>query len=224
MAPESVQAATLTTLTFDELPTQPVDDLSFKGVTFDLKVDGVDSTAATYNVSTIIDALPLFRVDYSSPALEIASPGILTLDFATPTPIVMFGIEFIRDFRDPRTPVFTVGLFDVELMSLESSEVTASETDNLLPSPLRGAFFDASFAYNGTQVKRVVVDFSKGNLALPIGFDNLTYQAATQTASVPEPGSVFGLLAFSALGAGSVIQRKHKQQIETYLIAGEQDS
>ena len=77
MAPKSVQAATLTTLTFNELPTQPVDDLSFKGVTFDFKVDGIDSTAATYNVVRTLDLLEiagrppgsiLYNLDLSPPS------------------------------------------------------------------------------------------------------------------------------------------------------------
>ncbi|MEW5859613.1 MAG: choice-of-anchor tandem repeat NxxGxxAF-containing protein [Cyanobacteriota bacterium] len=41
------------------------------------------------------------------------------------------------------------------------------------------------------------------------------------TKDVPEPASGFGLLAFGALGAGSMMQRKQKQQIDTHLAVGE---
>jgi hypothetical protein len=38
-----------TTITFDDLPPQPVDGIHQEGVTFDFKVGGVDSTDAFYN-------------------------------------------------------------------------------------------------------------------------------------------------------------------------------
>ena len=230
MAPKSVQAATLTTLTFDELPTQPVDDLSFKGVTFDFKLNGENSNAATYNVERKLNLGGLFGVeeafyflDLSPPVLEVGAPGILTLDFAMSTSNIMFDVAKLGDFRFQPLPKLTVQLFDEDFTSLGITEVTLDEEliDDF-PSPIRDSVFGTTFTYSGTPVKRAVVDFTNNSGSW--GFDNLSYLTAEQTASVPEPGSVLGLLAFGALGAGSVMQRKHKHQIKAHLIAGEKDS
>jgi hypothetical protein len=230
IAPKSVQAATLTTLTFDELPTQAVDDLSFKGVTFDFKVNGEDSNAANYNVVRKLDLEGLTGIpgafallDLSPPVLEIGAGGMLTLDFSMSTSSIMFDLAKLADIRFQPLPKLTVQLFDEDFTSLGITEVTLDEEliDDF-PSPIRDSVFGTTFTYSGTPVKRAVVDFTNNSGSW--GFDNLTYLAAAQTASVPEPGSVLGLLAFGALGAGSVMQRKHKHQIKAHLIAGEKDS
>ncbi|MEP0850839.1 MULTISPECIES: PEP-CTERM sorting domain-containing protein [Cyanophyceae] len=215
MAPESVQAATLTKLTFDELPTQPVDDLSFKGVTFDFKVDGIDSTAATYNVVRTWDlseigGLPpgtlLYNLDLSPPVLATDAPGILTLDFTMPTAELMFDVARLVSFLEPM-PTFTIELFNEALSSISIQQVILDEDTIgiIFPSPIRAAVVGKTFAYSGTSVKRAVIDFSNTG---SVGFDNLTYQVATQTTPVPEPASVLGLLAFGALGATKVMKRK----------------
>ncbi|MEP0789824.1 MULTISPECIES: PEP-CTERM sorting domain-containing protein [Cyanophyceae] len=216
MAPESVQAATLTKLTFDELPTQPVDDLSFKGVTFDFKVDGIDSTAATYNVvrtwdlSEIAGRPPgtlLYNLDLSPPVLATDAPGILTLDFTIPTAELMFDVASLVNYSPfPPMPTFTIELFNEALSSISIQQVLLDEDIiGIFPSPIRAAVLGKTFAYSGTSVKRAVIDFSNTG---SVGFDNLTYQAATQTTPVPEPASVLGLLAFGALGATKVMKRK----------------
>src|SRR4030042_1041498 len=67
------------TLTFDELPTQSVDGLSYNGITFGFKVGGNPSTDATYN------AIGPGTLTYlQDPTLEGTPAGILILDFATP--------------------------------------------------------------------------------------------------------------------------------------------
>ncbi|MBD2743738.1 PEP-CTERM sorting domain-containing protein [Coleofasciculus sp. FACHB-1120] len=218
MAPRSIQAATLTTLTFNELPTQPVDDLSFKGVTFDFKVDGIDSTAATYNVVRTLDLSEiagrppgtiLYNLDLSPPVLATNAPGILTLDFTMPTAELMFDVASLVNFQFQPMPTFTIELFNEALSSISIQQVLLDEDIiDVFPSPVREAVVGKTFAYNGTSVKRAVIDFSNTG---SVGFDNLTYQAATQTASVPEPGSGLGLLALGALGATSRLKRKQKK-------------
>ncbi|MEP0808997.1 PEP-CTERM sorting domain-containing protein [Coleofasciculus sp. FACHB-SPT9] len=217
IAPKSVQAATLTTLTFDELPTQPADDLSFKGVTFDFKVNGENSTAATYNVERKLNLGGLFGVeeafyflDLSPPVLEIGAPGILTLDFAMSTSNIMFDVAKLGDFRFQPLPKLTVQLFDEDFTSLGITEVILDKTfvDDF-PSPLRISVSGTTFTYSGTPVKRAVVDFT--NELGSWGFDNLSYLTADRTASVPEPASVLGLLALGAFGATSRLKRKQKK-------------
>ncbi|MEW5859611.1 MAG: PEP-CTERM sorting domain-containing protein [Cyanobacteriota bacterium] len=219
MAPKSVQAATLTKLTFDELPTQPVDGLSFKGVTFDFKVNGEDSTAATYNVVRKLDTYGLpgvgeLDIDLSPPVLEIGALGILTLDFAMSTSNIMFDVAKAGDYRFLPIPKLTVQLFDEDFTSLGITEVTLDkDVIEGFPSPLRDSVVGTTFTYSGTPVKRAVVDFTNNSGSW--GFDNLSYLTADQTASVPEPASVLGLLALGAFGATSRLKRKQKKQINS---------
>ena len=218
MAPKSVQAATLTKFTFNELPTQPVDDLSFKGVSFDFKVDGIDSTAATYNVVITLDlsgiagrppGTILYNLDLLPPVLATNAPGILTLDFTMPTAELMFDVASLVNFQFQPMPTFTIELFNEALSSISIQQVLLDEDIiDVFPSPVRETVVGKTFAYSGISVKRAVIDFRNTG---SVGFDNLTYQAATQTASVPEPGSVLGLLALGALGATSRLKRKQKK-------------
>ncbi len=212
IASTSVQAATLTTLTFNELPTQPVDDLSFMGVNFDFKVNGEDSTDAIYNVERNIDLTGIggevIPLDPSPPVLEISTPGILTLDFITPTGTLMFDVAREVDFRFESTPVFTVELFDEAMRSLMLAEVGLNEIIlEGLPSPLRSVVVGSNFAYSGTPIKRTVIDF-RNTVSSSVGFDNLTYKTDAQHTPVPEPASILGLLALGAFGAGSVCKRQ----------------
>jgi hypothetical protein len=75
------------TLTFDELPTQPVDGVSYNGVNFSFKVDWIPSTDAVYN------GIGPGNLTYLQDAsLEGTSAGVLILDFDKPTDQLDFGI------------------------------------------------------------------------------------------------------------------------------------
>src|SRR5712691_5906007 len=74
-------------LAFDELPFQPVDGLSFMGVTFHFTVGGVSSTDANYDSGG-----PGTITYVQDPSLEGNAFGTLTLDFDVPTPALQFGI------------------------------------------------------------------------------------------------------------------------------------
>lgn len=169
------------TLTFDELPFQPVDDLSFLGVTFDFKVGGLDSLDANYN--SIGPGLITYLQD---PSLEGNAAGILTLDFASPTSILDFGVA-LSAFNVSLSPGFTVALFDSALILLG---ITAVDT-NPLSSP--EFVTEGLFSYAGIPVSRAVIDFDE-NSAERFALDNLTFD-------VPEPATML-LLGSGLIGFG----------------------
>jgi len=165
-----------TVMTFDELPFQSVNGLSFVGVTFDFTIDGVDSPDAFYNSFG-----PGGLAAVEDPSLTGDSAGILRIDFDFPTSLLEFGVAL--NTGDSLTPGVEVELFDTMMQSLGS---TALDTTATLPSE---GFSEAHFAYSGEPISRVTLDFADhpGSFAL----DNLVY-------IVPEP-SMLGLLFAAVL-------------------------
>jgi hypothetical protein len=171
-----VASAAPVTLTFDELPMQPVDGLTFQGVSFDFKVGGIDSTDALYHSGG-----PGILTYVQDPSLEGNAAGVLTLDFVDcPAASLQFGAT-LSNFGS-FTPGFTVSLFDAALLPVGVFPVS---TSSLI------SFTEAQFSYSGTPIGRAVIDFNE-QAALRFAVDNLTYQC------VPEPGSM-ALLAMGVL-------------------------
>jgi|GEM_PF-1096057 len=183
-------AEATTILTFDELPFQPVDDLSFQGVNFDFKIDGIDSTDANYNsfgpgaVSFVDD-----------PSLEGNAAGTLSLDFDTFIFEVQFGVA-LDALNVDVMPGFTVELFDIAFNSLG---VTPVDTAPLV------SFSEGLFSYFGAPVTQAVVNFNETS-ANRFALDNLTFKTpiVQQAQPVPDPASGLGFLVMGALGVGSV--------------------
>ncbi len=178
-------SAEAVTLTFDELAFQgeSVHDLSVMGVTFDFKVDGVDSTDATYHSSSV--GTITFIDD---PALESNADGVLTLEFDSPTRRLAFGVAFT--VFDVVSPGFSVELFDPSFASLGVTDV---DMNRLI------SFSEGLFTYSGPLVSRAEVKFFH-----PVGpeilfrrfaLDNLTFTP------IPEPGTLL-LLASGLAGLG----------------------
>lgn len=166
----------LTTITMDELPFQPVNGLTLKGVTFH------DTTGAFFHASD--GGQQHFTQDPTTTGL---APGeVLTVDFAQPWPFVQFGMSL--DTQGTLTPAFSVELFDPSLVSLGVTNVDAS--------PLPGDHYsEALFTHSGRRISRLVVTFPAIPTFPAFGFDNLTF-------GVPEvvPAmSPFGLLAMIVL-------------------------
>lgn len=165
---EAALAMQVTTLTFEELPFQPVDGLSFRGVSFDFKIDDTASTDAFYasfgpgSLSTVSD-----------PSLTGNSTGILTLDFALPTEILEFGVAL--NTANPLMPGFEVELFDMALQSLGMTPVNTETAIGAL------GFSEAPFTYEGVPIRRAVIDFADAPSSFAL--DNLTYQ-------IPEPSTL----------------------------------
>ena len=171
------------TLTFDELPTQPVNGLSYNGVTFGFTIGGSPSTDAVYN-----DIGPGSITYLQDASLEGNSAGTLTLDFDTATNQLAFGVA-LNTFSDV-SPGYTVQLFNKSLVSLG----TFSEDTN----PLM-IWSEGLFNYSGSPVSRAVISFNN-QLANRFAMDNLTFNP------VPAPGAV--LLGSLGLGIVNWLRRR----------------
>jgi hypothetical protein len=166
-------------ITFDDLPTQPVNGLTVQDVTFGFKINGVDSTDALYN--SIGPGIVTYVQD---PSLGGSSKGVLSLDFAKPVSDLSFGVV-LSTFSNV-TPGFNVQLFNSNLASIETIPVDTK----LLFNRLSGAYPEGQFSYSNPNfgVKRALVSFA--DFVDPFGsprfaLDNLR---ATEIPKVPLRG------------------------------------
>lgn len=176
-----VADAGMVTLTFDELSNQPVDGLSYMGVTFGFTVGGVSSADARYNAFG-----PGTIMNLQDPSLEGNVLGILTLDFTPlPTDQLQFGVA-LETFV-PLTPGFTVELFDQSLVSLGITNVNTF-------TPV--SWSEALYTYSGgTLIRRAVIDLNEMGVQNRFALDNLTFNP------VPAPGAILlGILGLSVAG------------------------
>ena len=179
MSAGTAQAAS--TLTFDELPYQSVDGLSYEGVTFGFTVGGSPSTDAYYGAA---GPGPLTYLQGST--LEGNAQGILTLDFTSPISQLEFGLAL--NTRSPVTGAYTVELFDE---SLGSMGIISENTNPLV------YWSEGQFTYGGTAISRAVVDFNE-LYARRFAVDKL----GTSTApTAPAPGAILlGSIGASLVG------------------------
>jgi hypothetical protein len=174
------------TLTFDELPTQPVDGLSYMGVTFGFTVGGSPSTDAVYN-----GIGPGTLTYLQDPTLEGTTAGILTLDFATPTDQLQFGAALSSYYA--ATPGYTVNLYD------PSYQLIGSYSGNTSPLIL---WSEGQFTYSGAPVSQAVIGFNE-QAASRFALDNLTINPVS---AVPAPGAI--LLSSIGLGLVNWLRRR----------------
>jgi len=166
------------TLTFDELPFQPVDGLSYMGVTFGFTVGGSPSIDANYN-----SLGPGTTTYVQDPSLEgNAQAGILTLDFVTPVDMLEFGIAL--NTTAPINNAFTVELFDESLASMAVFPMNTAPTI---------FWTETQFSISGPNISRAVI----GNfvdLSTRFALDNLTFNP------IPAPGAIL----LGSIGVGLV--------------------
>jgi len=164
------------TLDFTELPFQPVDGLNYMGVTFGFWVGGSPSGDAYYNSGG-----PGSVVFVQDPSLEGNAAGILTLDFATPTSMLEFGV--VLSNSDAVTQGFAVRLYDTSLIGVYSVST----------SPLV-SYSEGQFTYSGPRrVTHAAIGFND-QVASRFALDNLTY-------TVPAPGAILlGGIGVSLIG------------------------
>ena len=171
------------TLTFDELPTQPVNGLSYSGVNFSFRVGGLPSTDAIYH-----GIGPGTLTYLQDPTLEGTTAGILTLDFSTPTDMLEFGVALNSYFA--ATPAYVVKLYD------PSYALIGTFSGNTSPLVL---WSEGQFTYSENKVRRAVIGFN-GQAASRFALDNLTINP------IPAPGAV--LLGSFGLGLVNWLRRR----------------
>jgi hypothetical protein len=157
----ALAAKPLTTLTFDELTFQPVDGLSFGGVTFGFQINGVPSTDAHYGAFG-----PGSTTFVQDPSLEGNSAGVLTLTFDQPTTVLEFGLA--RSCLCTLTPGVTVELFKPGAARRSRGIIT------LTTSPVV-SFSEGLFSYSGPAIQTAVITFPSPGLASRFAFDNLKF-------------------------------------------------
>ena len=178
MSAGAAQAAS--TLTFDELPLQSVDGLSYEGVTFGFTVGGSPSTDAYYGGDIGPDPITYLQ----GKSLEGTARGILTLDFASPTNLLEFGIAM--NTITPATGAYTVELFDKSLGSI------GIISENMYPLI---HWSEDKFSYSGTLVSRAAISFNGQYATRRFAVDNLS------TNTIPAPGAILlGSIGVSCVG------------------------
>ncbi len=172
------EACGFTTLRFTELPSQPVNGLSYRGIYFSFFIGNTPSTDARYNASG-----PGIGAFVQDPSLEGSAFGQLVLDFAIPTPELSFGIA--RNTGDPLTPGATVVLFEA------GGAIIGTFPVDMVPTP-PGFFSEAQFNYSGPQlVGRAIITFDSPALAPRFALDNLQYKAFDVVLQDDDTGEVF---------------------------------
>lgn len=166
------------TLTFDELPYQSVDGLSYEGVTFGFAVDGSPSTNAYYGAVG-----PGSLTYLQGETLAGDARGILTLDFDSPISQLEFGLAL--NTRRSVRKAYNVELFDESLVSLG---IFSRNTKPLI------YWSEGQFTYSGAPISRAVVDFNQ-RYARHFAIDNLTAN------TIPAPGAILlGSIGVSCVG------------------------
>ncbi|HXG64727.1 MAG TPA: DUF11 domain-containing protein [Blastocatellia bacterium] len=164
-APAIVLPMAETTLTFDELPIQPVNGLSFMGVTFGFTVNGAPSDDARYNAGG-----PVQTRYVQDPSLEGDANGILTLTFEAPVSPLRFGVALNSGLT--LSPGCTVQLFNA------SSQLIGTFPVNTAPTSEETFFTEAQFNYSGAPASRAVISFSttrEAPVSPRFAIDNLTF-------------------------------------------------
>jgi hypothetical protein len=171
MAGAKAYSQTSTTITFNELPSQPVNGLTFRGVTFSFKILGTNSTDARFG-----GAGPGTLTYTSDPSLEGNTSGTLGFDFATPVSHLSFGVA-VASF-ETLTPGVTVSLFDSSFTQLNKYQVTTR------PMP---TFSEALVTSDDAPVSHALLFFNNSGPRFVV--DNLTFTP------VPEPSTIVLSLA-----------------------------
>jgi hypothetical protein len=170
-------AQTPTVITFDELPPQPVNGLTFNGVTFFFNVAGVPSTDATFGGFG-----PGSILFVQEPLLEGDASGTLWILFDSPTgtPYLVFGLA--RSIVDRLVPGALVDLFDTNFCFIKRKALGTypyvSFAENLFNSP--------PSTTRPIRLARIV--FPRADLATRFALDNLTYTVAFGTTTATKSG------------------------------------
>jgi len=149
-------------------PGSTVNNLALNGVRFGFHIAGVESTDANIGVSG-----PGSTRFIEDPNLEGNAAGILTLDFAVPTPHLSFGTALASNL--PLRPGFTVQLFDRNLNSMGIFPINAAPYQIYAESMVDNLGLPGGASLG--PIKRAVLDFREDEFPR-FAFDNLSFADA----------------------------------------------
>jgi subtilisin family serine protease len=149
------------TITFDELPSQPAHGVSLGGVTFGYTIRGLPSNSATFNALG-----PGTTAFTNDPSLIGSTIGVLSLSFDQPVTSLEFGLALSTTFTAPGGA--TVTLFDADDSPIGTYQVAVGP---------QGFFFASGrFRYEGTPVARAEIAPNPSLTGL-FAFDNLSFRS-----------------------------------------------
>lgn len=182
------QAATITTVTFDELSERPLDGVSVKGVTFRFDGVGTNFPVALFGTSAMAFGQTTLM---SAPWAVGTTSGKLLMQFATPINSISFDVGLTTTL--PLAEGYFVNLFsDTQLIDAISVPTTVNG-----PNPFQ--FSEAKFVYSAMNgpITSVSVTFNR-SAAENFAFDNLSFTP------VPLPKAAFlfsgGMLLLLVVG------------------------
>lgn len=188
-APQSPNVvAVVNTITFDELPAQPIDGLTLEGATFDFSVNGIPSSDATFNVPA-----PASFQTLSGSVVEGNAGGILAVDFTSPQSQVSFNAA--RDTPAVIANAATVTYFDA------IGTLLGTATLSMAPSPT--GVSEGQLSIIGQRISRVVIDFSVSNFGTRFALDNLRTDDAGVVAPATGSATIIGGNGNDFLAGGS---------------------
>lgn len=130
-------ASELTTITFDELPQQPLDDVSVKGVTFEFKGSTLQMEVALFGATRLsFGESKLLH----APWIEAPAVSGLTMRFGQPTPYLSFDLGFAGD--RPQSPGYTVNLFS------GANQIGSIPVNTVMGGTSPFSFSEGAFSYN----------------------------------------------------------------------------
>lgn len=182
------QAATITTVTFDELSERPLDGVSVKGVTFRFNGVGTDFPEALFGTSALAFAKTTLM---SAPSAVGTTRGELLMQFATPINSISFDVGIAATL--PLAAGYFVNLFN------NTQQIDAISVPTTVNGPNPFQFSEARFIYNSMSgpITSVSVTFNSST-AENFAFDNLSFTP------VPLPGAAFlfsgGMLLLLVIG------------------------
>jgi hypothetical protein len=142
--------------TFDELPTQAVDGLTFGGVTYHFTEDGIASTDAQYDTPGPSPALFLSPPVLSGPLIPSVAIQLL-MSFEVPILTLDFGIAL--DTVDTETPGASLTLFDGQGNLLNTYNINTSVQ-------IVNGFSEAQFSYGDPSIPGSLAGPAIGSAAL----------------------------------------------------------
>jgi hypothetical protein len=183
-------ATDLTTITFDELPQQPLNGVSIKGVAFEFTGSDAQTPVALFGATRLSFADSKLL---SAPWIEAPAISGLTMRFAQPTPSLSFALGF--NGGAPKSPGYTVNLFS------GATQIGSVPVSTAIGGTSPFSLNEGQFNYNDPSrpLTSITVTFPQPPAGDIFVVDNI--------ALVPEP-SVTGLLILGTISVAGIYRRR----------------